>query len=190
MAATHPVQSPNLIAAFAQTQLTAVKTQRIRESSLLELAACAFLCGAAEQLKKQSNADAADNHRQLIGLIREVCHVAEGNAEGLVESVNKLSRKYYLLENITDQGRGAADRWLACEDADDKVLQRLMDKYQNLTMFELGIEGINEQWEEQQDKLYTDIDQSVGKLRRRAGLFILITIALAAGVAILTSHYL
>jgi hypothetical protein len=112
-----------------------------------------------------------------------VCRIAEGNADGLIKSIERLANKYYLVENLFEQGAKAADQWLSCENSDDRALHNLVEKYKHLTMFELGIEGINEKHEQEQKLLYSEIDQSVGKLRRRAVAVLLLLIGVACGAA-------
>ena len=46
-------RADNLVDRFAQSQLAQIKYHIIRESTFLELAVCAFFCGAEKQLRKQ-----------------------------------------------------------------------------------------------------------------------------------------
>ncbi|KPJ92799.1 MAG: hypothetical protein AMJ53_08665 [Gammaproteobacteria bacterium SG8_11] len=173
-----------LISAFAQTQMSDVVRQHIEESTFLELAACAFFCGAEAQFRKLSKMDWRDSQASLMDVIMEVGNVGPSKSAALIETIHRLEKKYYLIENIVEQGKNAADQWLNCQEAEDHPLQELVSKYQNLTMFDLGIEGINDQYDEQQQVLYASVDQSVGKLRRRALIILLIISSLAASISV------
>lgn len=172
----------NMIASFARTQLMGVKQYRILESSFLELATSAFLCGAENQFLKQSQIDDRVSHANLVDTICEICRVSEHTAIGLIDVSGRLAKKYYLIENIMQQGETAADNWLSCESDDGSALKNLVEKYENLSMFDLGIEGVNEAQEESQKQFYTAVDEDVGKLRRRAlvvGVLIVLVVSAA-----------
>jgi hypothetical protein len=51
-------------------------------------------------------------------------------------------------------------------------------------MFDLAAEGVNKEYDEQQQELYISVDQSVGKLRRRALVILLIITSLAASISV------
>jgi len=167
-------QSDNIIGTFADIQLENVRHKTIRESTLLELLTCAFFCGAQKQLCKQAQVSDKDGRVALAGLLMDINGIAQSNAIGLIDSIDRLADKYYLVENTAQQGKVAADQWLNCDDDPANELQDLISKYKNLSMFELGIEGVNETYIAQQQELYSKIDQSVSRLRKRAFFFLLI----------------
>jgi hypothetical protein len=162
----------NMIDSFAQSQFSQIKTALIRESTFLELAVCAYFCGAESLLLRQSGAGAQSSRKQLISLISRICHLSERNASGLIDSVERLAARYFLIENIVEQGAAAADQWLNCEETNREVLKELFARYKNLSMFDLGIEGVNEKHEASQRELYATVDQSVSRLRRRVLLLL------------------
>ncbi len=176
--------STPMITAFAQTQMSDTARQHIEESTFLELAACAFFCGAEAQFRKLSQMDWRKSHSRLVDVVMDIGNVGESKSNALIETIQRLAKKYYLIENIVEQGKTAADQWLNCQDDEEKPLQALLFKYQNLTMFDLGIEGTNEEYNEQQQELYASVDQSVGKLRRRTLIILLIISSLAASISI------
>lgn len=180
--------STNLVLAFAETQMSPFVRQQIEESTFLELATCAYFCGAEMQLRKQSKLNWRASHASLIVVVMDVCDISKSKTIALINTINRLSKRYHLMESIVDQGKKAADQWLNCEEMDSPPLIELVKKYKNLTMFDLGIEGINDTYEEQQQKLYSSLDQSVGKLRRRGLVSVLIMISLFAAYFIAKYH--
>lgn len=182
-------QPDNIIGTFANTQLENVRHKTIRESTLLELLTCAFFCGAQKQLCKQAQVSDKDGRVALAGLLMDINGIAQSNAIGLIDSIDSLADKYYLVENTAQQGKAAADQWLNCGDPTASELQDLISKYKNLSMFELGIEGGNETYMAQQQKFYSEIDQSVSRLRKRACFFLLILFE-AGIVAIIALYFI
>lgn len=178
--------SANLIETFARSQLAQIKRKTIRESTLLELLSCAFFVGAEQLLRKQSDLSEMQSKANLTQLIMVVCRLGEIKATTLIESVHELAEKYYLLESIIEQGERAAEHWLNCDTEDNPALKQIITKYQDLSMYELGIEGVNKKHLAQQDSLYASTNEDVHRLRIRAIWFI---IALA-GVAEVIWYYL
>jgi len=174
----------NAIECFAQTQLESINQQLIAESTFLILATCAFFFGAEKQLRKQSGQP--PNHSKVIlsNLLVKLCCISERNATGITKSLKRLSSQYYLIENIVKQGEQAADQWLNCDNTNNDSLKELTVKYKNLSMFDLGIEGINQYHASEQKKLYASIKQTVGEIRQRllTTLMTLISLTLAAGI--------
>ncbi len=184
--ATNIPQETALIAAFAATQMSDWVRQRIEESTFLELAVCAFFFGAQAQFRKFSPEDSPANWKQLIAVVMDIGNISESKTIALIKTIYRLADRYYLIENIIEQGRSAAEQWLNCRDNSDEPLHSLVRKYQNLSMFDLGIEGVNENY--QQQVLYAAVDQSVGKLRRRALVLLLIIAVLAAALSVYLLH--
>lgn len=182
--ATQLESSHSLLTVFAQTQMCDEVRRHLEESTFLELAACAFFCGAEAQLRKLSQLDWRDSQAMLIEVIMQIGNVSHSKSIALISAINRLAKKYYLIENILEQGKTAADQWLNCQSDDENPLQQLVMKYQDLSMFDLGIEGINDECDEQQQMLYTSVDQSVGKLRRRTLFILLLITSLAASISI------
>lgn len=187
--AAHTEAQSCLITAFAHSQISDKVRQQIEESTFTELAACAFFCGAEAQFRKLSKLNWRDSQASLIGVVMEICNISRSKTLALIDTIHRLAGKYYLMENIIEQGKTAADQWLGCPDEDTQVLQELVLKYQNLSMFDLGFEGVNEQYDEQQQALYASVNQSVGKLRLRTFFIILAIISLAASIT-LSLNYL
>jgi hypothetical protein len=174
----------SMLAKFAHTQMSEKIRQSIEDSTFLELASCAFFCGAEAQIRKLSQLDERTSLDSLIDVVMDIGNVGKSKTVALINTIYRLSGKYYLLENIFEQGKTAADQWLNCQDEEKQPLLELVNKYSNLTMFDLGIEGVNEQYNEQQQALYASVEQSVSKLRRRALFFVLITASAAVAVFI------
>lgn len=185
--ATKLESNPPMLTAFAQEQMSDWIRQRIDESTFLELAVCAFLCGAEQQFRKLSKQYIRDSYACLIDVVMDIGNISESKTIALLNAIKRLAGKYYLIENIIEQGKTAADQWLNCQGDDAKSLQALVAKYQNLSMFDLCIEGINEEYDQQQQDLYDSVDQSVGRLRRRALVTLLIIggMMISAGISLL-----
>lgn len=187
--ATKTEPQVSLLQTFAQAQISEEIRQRIEESTFLELATCAFFCGAEAQIRKQSQLDQQVSLDSLIEVVMDICNVGKNKTVALINTIHRLTEKFYLLDNIFDQGKTAADQWLNCQDEEQQPLQELVTKYKDLSMFDLGLEGVNEQYNEQQQALYASLDQSVGKLRRRSLVFLLIAAAVAEVVYIALRHW-
>jgi len=175
-----------MLAAFARMQISADIRRQIEESTFLELATCAYFCGAEAQIRKQSQLDQRASLNTLIAVIMDICNVSRSKTIALINAIYRLAAKYYLLENIFDVGKIAADQWLNCRDDKKVSLQELVRKYRDLTMFDLGIEGVNNTYNDQQQALYASVEKSVTRLRRRTLLILLII----AGVVMAVSYYL
>ena len=173
-----------LITTFANSQISDFVRQHIEESTFLELAACAFFCGAEAQFRKLSKTNWRDSQASLVDVLMDIGNIGHSKTIALIETIDRLAKKYYLIENIVEQGKTAADQWLNCLDDEEKPLQTLVTKYRNLSMFDLGIDGTNAEYNEQQQELYTSVDHSVGKLRRRTLFILLIITSLAVSISI------
>jgi hypothetical protein len=173
-----------MITVFADAQMSDFVRQHIDESTFLELATCAFFCGAEAQFRKLSQQNFRDSRRDLIEVVMEIGNVSESKTIALINTIHRLAKKFYLIENIVEQGKTAADQWLNCQDDEVKPLHTIVDKYQHLSMFDLAAEGVNKEYDEQQQELYISVDQSVGKLRRRALVILLIITSLAASISV------
>jgi hypothetical protein len=180
--ATKTDSNAALITAFANAQMSDFVRQHIEESTFLELAACAFFCGAEAQFRKLSQLNWRDSRASLVDVVMDIGNISNSKTNALINAIDRLAKKYYLIENIMEQGQTAADLWLNCQDDETKPLNELVTKYKNLTMFDLGIEGINDDYDEQQRVLYASVDQSVGKLRRRTLVILLIITSLVASI--------
>jgi len=176
--ATKTEQSNNIIESFAQSQLECVNQRLISESTFLVLAICAFFYGAEKQLRKQSGVPSYLSKTTLVDVLVALCGISERNASGITKSLKRLSIKYYLIENIIETGEQAADQWLCCDTSTNDSLKALIEKYKNLSMFDLGIEGINAQHESDQQQLYTAINQTVGDIRNRTFVVLITLFAL------------
>ena len=124
--------------------------------------------------------DWRDSRASLVDVVMDIGNIGESKTNALIDTIHRLAKRYYLIENIVEQGKTAADQWLNCQDDENKPLQTLVMKYQDLTMFDLGIEGTNEEYNEQQQELYASVEQSVGKLRQRTIIVVLIVTSLVA----------
>jgi hypothetical protein len=145
----------------------------------LVVAACAFFSGAVQHLQKLANIEAEQSQQDLIDTIQRFCALGKLNAEDAINNIDAYARKYYVVEHIREQGEIAADEWLSCTDEGGlNPLQKIIKKYQNLTLADLGIEGVNPAYQLQQKQLFASVDRSVGKLRRRnlLGLLLVLTI--------------
>jgi hypothetical protein len=187
--ATISPQTNSILETFVYEQLALVKRQSIRESSFLEIIFCVFAHGAAQQLRKQTQQKTEVSQKDLIRLIKKICRVGDIKAQELIDSVASLGKKYYLIENIIEQGEQAADEWLNCETKNDNRLKDLLDKYKNATMFDLGIDGINPEHESQQKYLYHAIDDTVSEIRKRSLKYLAFSIVIVALAGLVINYF-
>lgn len=167
-------QTPkSLIESFSLTQLNSLNLKLVRENALLELLTCSFFVGAEQQLRKQSGLNTSHSKKSLIKTLMRICKLGEIQTTGLIHTVNELAKKYYLIENTKEQGEKAAEQWLNCVENPPDLLKDIIFKHKNLTLFELGIEGLNESYLQHQANLYSSTDDLVRQLRKKA-LFILL----------------
>lgn len=178
-----------LLVSFAQSQLASVDREIIYESLIIEQLVCAFFWGAEAQLRKQSQPDHEQCQLDLLTVITDACNAGEFQAIELINSIEELASKYYFFENIALQGEAAADKWLGCEDVDDDALRDLIEKYKNVTMSELGIEGLSEKFAVQQNDLYVSVDRSVAKIRQRAIVILLLLIGTGVTTALIVQRF-
>ena len=94
-------------------------------------------------------------------------------SDRLINSLNDLSKKYFIIESVKEQGEAAAEQWLNCEDKPRNYLKEIIAKYENSTMFEQGIEGVNERNLKHQEVEFLSTEAKINKLRRKSIYFLL-----------------
>lgn len=172
----------NILNSFARSQLACISQNLFADSSFLVLAVCAYLYGAESQLRQQSNMSVHRSQVKLVALIKAYFKMNTRSAFHMVVSIDEYAEKYYLVENIVSEGKKHAEKWLNCQDSEDGYLEKLASQYQHQSMFELGIDNIEPEFESQQKQMYSSVDQSVKKLRKR--LLIIISVAAVVFAAI------
>lgn len=167
-----------IIKSFADAYADCPEVALIPDRMFLVFAACAFFSGAEQHLQKMADIEPQQSREDLINTVQRICGLGKLNAEDAINNIDAYARKYYVIEHISEQGEIAADEWLSCQENAENPLQKIINKYQNLTLADLGIEGVNPRYQLEQKQLFASVDRSVGKLRRRnlLGLLLVLTI--------------
>ena len=158
----------------------------VPDSLFLVFAACAFFSGAEQHLQKLAGIEPETSRQDLIKVLQRLCHLAKHNADDAVTNIEAYAKKYYVIEHIREQGEIAADDWLSCVEFPKNPFQIIIRKYKDLTLSDLGIEGVNPSYQLQQKQLFDSVDKSIGKLRRRT----LLGLLLVAGIILGGMHLL
>jgi len=153
----------------------------VPESMFLVFASCAFFSGAESHLQKMANLEPELSRRDLIKVIESICHLGAHNAEDALENIESYAKKYYVIEHISEEGEIAAEEWLNCAEKSENTLRKIIIKYRDLTLADLGIEGVNPRYQLQQKLLIDSVDRSIGKLRRRSLMGILLVLLIVWG---------
>ncbi|MGD8566593.1 MAG: hypothetical protein PVJ39_00710 [Gammaproteobacteria bacterium] len=174
-----------ILMSFARQQLSHIESNSIKKNSFQLFLITAFLYGAIQQLGKQSTLPKHLSNHYLHKILIETFSLPPHNAEGLVSSINRMMKKYYLLENIYFDGESAAEQWLVNDECECTELKTLLDRYENFTMLDMNAAGMKSDvpaFDQPQDRDPTpDTNGSSGGTLK----FVVALIALAAlaGVA-------
>ena len=160
-------KNSNIIQSFAAAVTDFTEAALIPDRLFLVFAVCAFFRGAATHLGKQSKLGEGKIQSQLVSVLKRLCKLNEEMTLDALNNVDPYANKYFVIENLVAEGRDAAEKWLNLEETGDNPLQALVLKYRDLTLADLGIEGVNPEYELQQKQLFQELDRSVGQLRRR-----------------------
>ena len=170
-----------IIKSFADALSDCPEITFVPDSMFLVYAACAFFSGAEQHLQKLADIDPEQSKQDLIKVIQSICHLGKLNAEDGVANIESYAKKYYVIEHIREQGEIAADEWLSCVENADNELRKIILKYRNLTLADLGIEGVNPTYQLQQKQLFDSVDKSIGRLRRRSLIGLLLVLGIVWG---------
>lgn len=174
-----------IIQSFADALCDCPEITLVPDSMFLVFAACAFFSGAEQHLQKMADIEPERSKRDLVKVIENICHLGKHNAEDAVANIESYAKKYYVIEHIREQGEIAADEWLSCVENTDNTLKKIIIKYRDLTLADLGIEGVNPRYQLQQKQLFDSLDRSIGRLRRRSLVGVLLVLGIVWGGLIL-----
>lgn len=131
-----------ILMSFARTQLSHIDPKSIKKNSFELFSITAFLYGAIHQLGKQSTLPEQLINHYLHKVLIETFSLPAHNAEGLVSSIHRMMKKYYLLENIYLEGESAAEQWLVNEHCQCTELKQLLDTYSEFTLMDMNAAGM------------------------------------------------
>jgi len=137
-----PNETQNLLASFANSQLSNIDATSIKKNSFQLFSITAFLYGALTQLGKQSTLSDQVISNIMHNVLSAAFKIPQHNSEGLVNSIQRMMDKYYLLENIYREGESAAERWLTSDSAECLDLKSLLDQYQEFTLLDMNSAGM------------------------------------------------
>jgi hypothetical protein len=135
-------ETQKILQSFSKIQLSHIDTASIKKNSFQFFSITAFLYGAIQQLGKQSTLPAQLVNKYLCNVLCDAFNLPQYNGEGLVSSINRMMKEYYLLENIYHEGEAAAERWLTNDEADCMELKTLLGNYQEFTMLDMKAAGM------------------------------------------------
>lgn len=129
---------------FGEAQLAEVSTRELRASTVHLILATAFFTGATIGLAKQSNTPRKIYLRTLRTFLETHFGLNADHAAGLVKSNARLYRRYVLVELVYNAGWLSSSEWCKQASTSGDELKLLLNKYQNLSMNGLGVEGTKE----------------------------------------------
>jgi len=132
------------LCAFAEYQLGTLSTRDICASTVHLILATAFFTGAAIGLAKALKAPKKTYLASLRTLLQDRFGLSADNAVGLIESNARLYKRYVLIEQIYSAGLQAAQHWTSQSDAPKTALTDLLQRYRDLSMSGLNVEGVKQ----------------------------------------------
>lgn len=130
--------------AFGKIQLEGTNAKRIPQVTAHLMVATAFFTGATIQLASRRRLPKSVYLPALQRYLAHTFGLPERNAAGLVESNARLYKRYVLIENIYNHGWEAGKAWQEIDGRGASALAPLLQRYRDLSMATLGVEGIKE----------------------------------------------
>jgi len=175
-------QNVRVLKSFADALCDCPEITFVPDSMFLVFAACAFFLGAEQHLQKMAGIDEQLSKQELIKVIESICNLGKHVAEDAVYNIESYAKKYYVIEHIREQGEIAADDWLSCVDENNnQTFKKIILKYRELTLADLGIQGVNPAYQLQQKQLFASVDRSIHRLRRRSLMGVLLVLTIVWG---------
>lgn len=140
---THPFADQ--LEQFAEHQLSGVSMRDIHASTVQLLLSTVFFTGAAIAIARRADTPKKIYLPALRRFMTEHFGLSDERAAGMIESNARLYKRYVLIEKVYHAGWAAA----SCEPPADprtaSELKALLNKYQDLGMSGLNIEGTKQQ---------------------------------------------
>lgn len=134
-----------LLKQFGEAQLAEISTHDLRASTVHLILATAFFTGATIGMAKLHNVPRTAYLRTLRIFLERRFGLNADHAKGMIESNARLYKRYVLVERIYNAGLLAATDWCKQDKVQGNELKLLLDKYPDLSMSGLNIEGTKEQ---------------------------------------------
>ena len=133
------------LASFGKAQLTDLAPRDISKSTIHLILTTAFFTGAVINLSKPLHATKKTYLDALTHFLAGNFGLGLENAKGSVESNARLYKRYVLIEKCFNHGWASAQSWGKGEPNTEDALKVLINKYRNLSMSNLSIEGVKEE---------------------------------------------
>jgi hypothetical protein len=132
------------LTAFGQAQLASLRTRDITDTTVHLILTVAFFTGATIQFASRHKLPKSRYLPALQDFLASTFGLDGKHAAGLVESNTRLYKNYTLIEQVYNSGWRSAQDWTQDKQQATDALQALLKKYRNLSMADLGIEGVKE----------------------------------------------
>lgn len=130
---------------FGEAQLAEISTHDLRASTVHLILATAFFTGATIGMAKLRNIPRKAYLRTLRIFLERRFGLNADHASGMIESNARLYKRYVLVERIYNAGWLAGTEWCKQGKVQGNELKLLLDKYPDLSMSGLNVEGTKEQ---------------------------------------------
>lgn len=135
---------------FGKRQFEHIDPEQFKSNSANLTATISFLVGSIHALAEHIDLQDYDHMPILQRYVMAKFKMPRPNARGIIESNDRLYKKYTYLENAYNEGREAAAAWCQDENAPAMSLNTFLQQYNDVTMSDLAKEGVREESSEQE----------------------------------------
>lgn len=148
---------------FIGIQVAPLAVDTVRENTFSLIALSAFLAGAMNALTIETGQVEHNLHAQIAQILETRFKMTKLNAEGLVNSTQRLVDKYILLNTIYQKGQYAFLRWIKVNTGHGEELKTIIEQNQHLSMIDLANEEITEDYKNLQADAIVFESQAVAR---------------------------
>ncbi len=154
---------------FSQDQLADISISEITENTAKTIVVCSFFSGSLRVFSETSDIS-NDEYRDILSkLIAKIFNMEESNANGLVDSNERLFHKYTFIENTYMLGSEAASQWQDMKEAAANRLKNHLESHKDITMDSLGSEGTKDATAEDDEEEPTEeTTENVSKAQKKS----------------------
>jgi hypothetical protein len=129
---------------FGEVELANISASDLRASTVHLILATTFFTGALMGMAKLNNVPRPVYLRTLRIFFERRFGLNADHASGMIESNARLFKRYVLIERVFNAGRLAGLEWQKQGKVQGNELKLLLDKYPDLSMSGLNVEGTKE----------------------------------------------
>ena len=128
--------------AFGKGQFEYIDQEQFKSNSANLTASISFLTGAIRAMAEHEDLEDYDTVQVLQRYIMAKFNMPRPNARGVIESNQRLAKKYVFLEDAFREGREAATAWCQDENTPLLHLNDFLRQHDDITMSDLGKKGV------------------------------------------------